>query len=68
VTKRLLLKGDPAREIAQSARDEKEDLIVMSTHGRGSESAEHKRLSSLDNSPPETPKCEFAIRNVLLCD
>ena len=33
--KRLLLKGDPAREIVQAARDEKVDLIVMSTHGHG---------------------------------
>jgi len=33
--KRLLLRGDPAREIAQTARDEKVDLIVMSTHGHG---------------------------------
>ena len=33
--KRLLLKGDPAREIVQAAREEKVDLIVMSTHGHG---------------------------------
>jgi nucleotide-binding universal stress UspA family protein len=33
--KRLLLRGDPAREISQVARDEKVDLIVMSTHGHG---------------------------------
>ena len=33
--KRLLLRGDPAREISRTARDEKVDLIVMSTHGPG---------------------------------
>lgn len=32
---RLLLRGDPAREIAQTARHEKVDLIVMPTHGHG---------------------------------
>jgi len=31
--KRLLLKGDPAREIVQTAREEKVKLITMSTHG-----------------------------------
>jgi len=35
VVNRLLLRGDPSREIAQTARDEKVDLIVMSTHGHG---------------------------------
>ena len=33
--RRLLLDGDPAREIPQIARDEKVNLIVMSTHGHG---------------------------------
>jgi nucleotide-binding universal stress UspA family protein len=33
--KRLLLRGDPAREIVQTARDEKVDLIAMSTRGHG---------------------------------
>lgn len=33
--RRLLLDGDPAREILQIARDEKVNLIVMSTHGHG---------------------------------
>ncbi len=37
--KRLLLRGDPAREIAQTARDEKVDLIVMSTHAMGCSTA-----------------------------
>ena len=35
VVKRLLVKGDPAREIAQTARDENVNLIVMSKHGHG---------------------------------
>jgi nucleotide-binding universal stress UspA family protein len=30
---RMLLRGDPAREIVQVARDKSADLIVMSTHG-----------------------------------
>ena len=33
--KRLVLRGDAAREIAQTARNEKVDLIAMSTHGFG---------------------------------
>jgi nucleotide-binding universal stress UspA family protein len=33
--KRLLLRGDPASEIARAARDEKVGLIVISTHGHG---------------------------------
>jgi nucleotide-binding universal stress UspA family protein len=32
---RLLLRGDAAREIVQTARDQNVDLIVMSTHGSG---------------------------------
>lgn len=32
---RLLLRGDPAREIVETARDRNIDLIVMSTHGHG---------------------------------
>lgn len=32
---RLLLRGDPAQEIVESARDRNVDLIVMSTHGHG---------------------------------
>jgi nucleotide-binding universal stress UspA family protein len=32
---RLLLRGDPAHEIAKTARDWNVDLIVMSTHGHG---------------------------------
>ena len=30
---RVLLRGDPAREIVQTARDRNVDLIVMSTRG-----------------------------------
>src|ERR1700735_634304 len=33
--RRLLLRGDPAREIGKMARDEKVDMIAMSTHGHG---------------------------------
>jgi len=32
---RVLLKGDPAREIVKTARDHNVDLIMMSTHGLG---------------------------------
>ena len=77
VVKRLLLRGDPAREIAQTARDEKVDLIVMSTHGHGVlyrfllGSVAAKVLHNSDcpvwTTPhlEETPTREFAIRNVL---
>src|SRR5580658_2129519 len=33
--RRLLLRGDPAREIAQVARDENVNLIAMATHDHG---------------------------------
>jgi nucleotide-binding universal stress UspA family protein len=32
---RLLLRGDPAQEIVETARDRNADLIVLSTHGHG---------------------------------
>jgi nucleotide-binding universal stress UspA family protein len=32
---RLLLRGDPAQEIVETARDRNVDLIVMATHGHG---------------------------------
>jgi nucleotide-binding universal stress UspA family protein len=32
---RVLLRGDPAREIVRTARDQNVDLIVMSNHGSG---------------------------------
>jgi nucleotide-binding universal stress UspA family protein len=77
VVKRLLLRGDPAREIAQTARDEKVDLIVMSTHGHGVPyrfllgSVAAKVLHNSDcpvwTTPhlEETSAREFAIRSVL---
>lgn len=77
VVKRLLLRGDPAGEIARTARDEKVDLIVMSTHGHGLlyrfllGSVAAKVLHSSDcpvwTTPhrEETPIREFAIRNIL---
>ena len=75
--KRLLLRGDPAREIAQTARDEKVDLIVMSTHGHGvfyrfllgSVAAKVLHDSDCpvwtDAHLEEAPAREFTIRNVL---
>ena len=75
--KRLLLKGDPAREIAQTARDEKVDLIVMSTHGHGvfyrfllgSVAAKVLHDSDCpvwtDTQLEEAPGREFTIRSVL---
>ena len=33
--RRVVIKGDPAREIVRTAHDEKVDLIVMPTHGYG---------------------------------
>ena len=77
VVKRLLLRGDPSHEIAQKARDENVDLIVMSTHGHGllyrfllgSVAAKvlHTSDCAIWTTPhlEETPLCEFAIRNVL---
>jgi nucleotide-binding universal stress UspA family protein len=77
VVKRLLLRGDPSREVAQTARDEKVDLIVMSTHGHGllhrfllgSVAAKVLRTSDCPiwTTPhlEETPAREFAIRNIL---
>lgn len=75
--KRLLLKGDPARAITQTARDQNVDMIVMSTHGRGAfyrfllGSVAAKVLHDsdcpvwTDTQPEEAPKREFTIRNVL---
>jgi len=75
--KRLMLRGDPAREIVQIARDEKVDLIVMSTHGSGVfyrfllSSVTAKVLHDsdcpvwTDAQPEEAPAREFAVRNVL---
>jgi nucleotide-binding universal stress UspA family protein len=75
--KRLLLNGDPAREIVQAARDEKVNLIMMSTHSRGVfyrfllGSVAAKVLHDSDCSvwaeayTEEAPAREFAIRNVV---
>jgi nucleotide-binding universal stress UspA family protein len=77
VVKRLLLRGDPAREIAQTARNEKVDLIVISTHGHGlfyrflmgSVAAKvlHDSVCHVWTVPDleERATREFAIRNVL---
>ncbi len=77
VVKRLLLRGDPAREISQTARDQNVDLIVMSTHGHGlfyrfligSVAAKvlHESVCHVWTVPhlEETATREFAIRNVL---
>jgi nucleotide-binding universal stress UspA family protein len=75
--KRVLLEGDPASAIAQTARDEKANLIVMPTHGYGAfrrfllGSVTAKVLH--DSECPvwtgahleEEPAREFAIRNIL---
>lgn len=75
--RRLLLRGDPAREIAQTARDEKVDLIAISTHSQellyrfllGSVAA--KVLHNCDcpiwtdTHLEEAQAHEFTIRNVL---
>jgi nucleotide-binding universal stress UspA family protein len=75
--KRLLLKGDAAREILETARNEKVDLIMMSSHGHGSfyrlllGSVAAKVLHDSDCSVwtdahvEEAPAREFTIRNVL---
>ena len=74
---RVLLRGDPAREIVKTARDRNVDLIVMSTHGYG---AFYRFLLGsvtakvLHESPcpvwtgahlEEPPAREFSIRRVL---
>jgi nucleotide-binding universal stress UspA family protein len=75
--KRLLLRGDPAREISQTAREEKVGLIVMSTHGHGASyrfllgSVAAKVLHDSDcpvwtgGHLESAPVREFAIRSVL---
>jgi nucleotide-binding universal stress UspA family protein len=75
--RRLLRKGDPAREILRAAHDERADLILMSArhHGAlyrfllGSVAAKVLHDSDLPvwtdaRVPAESPR-EFAIRNVL---
>jgi nucleotide-binding universal stress UspA family protein len=75
--KRSLLKGDPARAITQTARDQNVDMIVMSTHGHGAfyrfllGSVAAKVLHEsdcpvwTDAHLEEAPAREFSIRNVL---
>lgn len=74
---RVLLRGDPAREIVETARDRNVDLIVMSTRGEGPfyrfllGSVTAKVLHEADcpvwTGPhlEETPAREFSIRHVL---
>jgi nucleotide-binding universal stress UspA family protein len=75
--KRIVVKGDPAREILRAARDENIDLIVMPTHGYGG--FEKFMLGSVtakvlhQSTCPvwtgahvkDVPARQFAIRNVL---
>jgi nucleotide-binding universal stress UspA family protein len=75
--KRIVVKGDPAREILRTARDENMDLIVMPTHGYGA--FEKFMLGSVtakvlhQSACPvwtgahleDVPVGQFAIRNVL---
>lgn len=75
--KRLLLRGDPAREIEQAARDENVDLIAMATQGYGAfyrfllGSVTAKVLHNCEcpvwtgGHLDEASEREFAIRNVL---
>jgi nucleotide-binding universal stress UspA family protein len=75
--KRIVVKGNPAREILRIAREENIDLIVMSTHGYGA--FERFMLGSVtakvlhQSTCPvwtgahvkDVPVGQFAIRNVL---
>jgi nucleotide-binding universal stress UspA family protein len=77
VVKRMLLEGDPALTIVQTARVEKADLIAMPTHGYGA--LRRFLLGSVtakvlhDSDCPvwtgahleEEPAREFSIRNIL---
>jgi len=77
VAARVLLRGDPAREIVKAARDHNVDLIVMSTHGLG---AFHRFLLGSVTAKvlheshcavwtgahlEEAPAHEFSIRHVV---
>jgi nucleotide-binding universal stress UspA family protein len=74
---RLLLRGDPAQEIVNTARDRSVDLIAMSTHGHGAfyrfllGSVTAKVLHE-SHCPvwtgahlEQTPAREFSVRHVL---
>ncbi len=76
-TTRLLVRGDPAREIVKTARDRNVDLIVMPTHGHGAfyrfllGSVTAKVLHE-SHCPvwtgahlEEAPEREFSVRQVL---
>jgi nucleotide-binding universal stress UspA family protein len=75
--KRLLLRGEPAHEITRIAREEKVNLIAMSTHGRsalyrfllGSVAAKVLHDSDCpvltDTHLEEVREYSFSIRNVL---
>lgn len=75
--RRMLLKGDPAREIVRTARDEQVNLIAMATHSHGvlyrfllgSVAAKMLHHSECplwtDTYLDEVPAAAFAIRNVL---
>ncbi len=77
VVKRMLLEGDPALTIVQTARVEKADLIAMPTHGYGAfrrfllGSVTAKVLHDSDcpvwtgAHQEEKPAREFSIRNIL---
>jgi nucleotide-binding universal stress UspA family protein len=77
VVKRMLLEGDPALTIVQTARAEKADLIAMPTHGYGAfrrfllGSVTAKVLHDSDCPVwtgahlEEEPAREFSIRNIL---
>jgi nucleotide-binding universal stress UspA family protein len=74
---RMLLRGDPAREIVETARDRSVDLIVMSTRGEGAfyrfllGSATAKVLHETDRPVwtgahlEDPPARAFSIRHVL---
>jgi len=77
VVTRVLLRGDPAREVVNTARDQNVDLIVMSTHDYGAfyplllGSVTAKVLHETDcpvwtgAHVEEAPAGEFSIRRVL---
>ena len=75
--RRLLLRGDPAREIAQVARKENVNLIAMATHNHGTlyrlllgsvaEQVLHESACPvwIDTDHSRAPAAQFAIHNVL---
>ncbi|MGA2365443.1 MAG: universal stress protein [Steroidobacteraceae bacterium] len=75
--RRLLLRGDPAREIAQVARKENVNLIAMATHNHGTlyrllmgsvaEQVLHESACPvwIDAGYSAAPAAQFAIHNML---